>query len=220
MGGCIFVKSTRYVGSCFSFAIPVVLPTPASACSESVEDVVFLSSHLGGSEAAVAEEKSPSSALPSRPPLAQAVDAVVDAVEMRRGVELAWTGGKKERRGLVLVVEDDEMSFTVLSTFLHRLGFDCVWASTGGQALELLCGYTNDAATGAPTQPVTAALDDEASDGSRKKCTLLRPCCVLMDLGLPDTDGMEVTRKIRLWEQLQGMRQRHLMLPIVLTLLL
>ena len=194
MGGCIFVKSKPRVGSCFSFAIPLLLPPPlAPSCGGAVKGVGRISSHVSNLEAAVALEM---------PPFPSSVH--YSRTESTLPVGPVWGGGKERRRGLVLVVEDDDMSYEVVSAFLDRLCFDNVRASTGARALELLCGYTSDSVDRAPNHGGSdaAALHGEGMDGPKKKeLPLLRPCCVLMDVGLPDTSGMDVTRKIRTWER-------------------
>ena len=114
MGGCIFVKSKPRVGSCFSFAIPLLLPPPlAPSCGGAVKGVGRISSHVSNLEAAVALEM---------PPFPSSVH--YSRTESTLPVGPVWGGGKERRRGLVLVVEDDDMSYEVVSAFLDRLCFD------------------------------------------------------------------------------------------------
>ena len=64
---------------------------------------------------------------------------------------------------LVLIVEDDERIGVSLSRALEANGYNCVWATTGAQALEILSNRS--------------------------------PQLALLDIGLPDLDGLEVCRR-------------------------
>ena len=64
---------------------------------------------------------------------------------------------------LVLIVEDDERIGVSLSRALEANGYNCAWATTGAQALEILSNHS--------------------------------PQLALLDIGLPDLDGLEVCRR-------------------------
>jgi CheY-like chemotaxis protein len=133
--------------------------------------------------------------------------------------------GRRRRR--VLVVEDDPLSGQVASVMLTRLGFHPILVTNGADALQVLCSVPP--VTGLPHLPGRAGAEEEteiqpgAGAGLEMEAEAQtqaqtpaqskdvppaaappRFCCVLMDMGLPDMDGITITKRLRQWEAVQA----------------
>ncbi|HYO86963.1 MAG TPA: response regulator transcription factor [Dermatophilaceae bacterium] len=81
----------------------------------------------------------------------------------------------------ILVTDDEPQIRRVLRAYLEADGFEVTEAGTGTEALDLALGSADE----------TAGAEKAAGPGSA-------PDLVLLDVGLPDVDGLEVLRRLRL----------------------
>jgi CheY-like chemotaxis protein len=133
LGGELRVESTQGEGSTFTAEISARLaPAQMTATQESPLD--------GGVEPFVVPLFAPSdrtaqgtAAMAAPPPQPMPAPAAHIA-----GVPARGDLNERTRERLVLVIEDDERFSDILFELAHELGFDCVVASTGADALRLV----------------------------------------------------------------------------------
>ncbi len=75
-----------------------------------------------------------------------------------------------EKKGKVLVIEDDKAIRNLMAATLESRGYSYVFAETGQEALLKITGAAPD--------------------------------LIILDLGLPDLDGIEIIRRVRTWSKI------------------